>query len=87
MPTLDEQIAAIRQRLEASSEPLQTDEDDSETPLRPTRRIEKSETWKLRKPHPYWRPELSSDEQRQAAWLELSQDDRIYLSDNLGRRN
>ena len=87
MPTLDEQLAAIRQRLEEFAEPLETDEDDSEAPSRPTRRIENSETWKLRKPHPSWRPELSSNEQRRAAWLELSQDDRIYLSDNLGRRN
>jgi hypothetical protein len=89
MPTLDEQLAAIAQRVETlESQYAQTGEEEQEPeqPQRPTRKIERSETWKLRKPHPYWRPELL-DEQRESAWLELSQDDRIYLSDNLGRRN
>lgn len=42
--------------------------------------------WKLRKPHPFWRMEIFGEYQRQNAWQELSEGERLKLSDELGPR-
>ena len=52
----------------------------------PTRPIEDNERWKLKKPHPSWRPDLVAKQSRTEAWLNLSENERILLSDSLGPR-
>ena len=55
-------------------------------PTIPTREIAKKERWKLKKPHPFWRPDLVYAPSRLEEWQELSENQRIYQSDILGPR-
>ena len=61
-------------------------EQEQEQASVPVREIKGNEPWKLKKPPPSWAPQLIDKETRAAAWQELSEDERIYLSDQLGQR-
>ena len=77
MPEFD-QIAVAQDAVEKEKE------QDAPTPdYRP---VQKSESWKLRKPHPYWRPDISNKTLRLELWLQESESDRLYWSDVLGPR-